>query len=454
MMHRLKLLSTTLRASFWFIPYLIVCAFVALALFLTRLRVTMADEWLSAFPVLFSVSAAGAREMLSAIAASMISVAGLVFSMTLVALALASTQYSSRVLRTFMRSRLTQVSIGVFAGLYTYCLIVLRAVKGEGDDLVLPLSAVSLALLFAIGAVALLIFFIHHIALSIQASTILASVARETIATIEGTFPHSSSNTDVLACEPGHTAVVKWGPSVLASGSGYLQSIDEAALLELACKHDTVIRMERGVGQFVIQGTALMTLVHGSADSQELSNQLRKLVKISVYRTIEQDPSFGVRQIVDVALKALSPGINDTTTAVMCIDYLGTILALLAPKNFPPLGLCAAGRTEDKKVVKVLTIRPDFAALVSEAFDQIRRAASGNVAIIDRMSATIEVIGRLTAAPERIRVLAAQLDLLDELSAQTVVSPAESVAVRSRIAALRSTLTHRSPAHSALKVTD
>lgn len=197
MMHRLELLGSTLRASFWFIPYLIVCAFIALALVLTRLGATVAGEWLSAFPALFSVSAAGAREMLSSIAASMISVVGLVFSMTLVALALAlaSTQYSSRVLRTFMRSRLTQVSIGVFAGLYTYCLIVLRAVKGQGDDLVLPVSAVSLALLFAIGAVALLIFFIHHIALSIQASTILASVARETIVTIEEIFPASGSAT-------------------------------------------------------------------------------------------------------------------------------------------------------------------------------------------------------------------------------------------------------------------
>ena len=252
MMHRLALLGSTLRASFWFIPYLIVCAFIALALVLTRLGATVAEAWLSAFPTLFTVSAAGAREMLSSIAASMISVVGLVFSMTLVALALAlalaSTQYSSRVLRTFMRSRLTQVSIGVFARLYTYCLIVLRAVKGQGDDLVLPVSAVSLALLFAIGAVALLIFFIHHIALSIQASTILASVARETIVTIEEIFPASGSATDSAQCDPGDGMPVKWEPGVLARESGYIQSIDEAALVEFASGHDTVIRMERGVG--------------------------------------------------------------------------------------------------------------------------------------------------------------------------------------------------------------
>ena len=107
-----------------------------------------------------------------------------------------------------------------------------------------------------------------------------------------------------------------------------------------------------------------MTLAHGN---QEHAKELRELVKISAYRTIEQDPAFGIRQIVDVALKALSPAINDTTTAVMCIDYLGAILAVVAPKIFPPLGLCRDAR------LRVLTIRPDFAALVREPFDQIRR---------------------------------------------------------------------------------
>ena len=436
MMHRLELLGSTLRASFWFVPYLIVCAFIALALFLTRPGAMLADEWLSGFSALFSVSAAGAREMLSFIAASMISVVGLVFSMTLVALALASTQYSSRVLRTFMRSRLTQVSIGVFAGLYTYCLMVLRAVKGQGDDLLLPVTAVSLALLFAIGAVALLIFFIHHIALSIQASTILASVARETIATIEETFPAGLSATGPAQPERSGEMPVKWGPVVLASESGYLQSVDEAALIQFASKHDTVIRMERGVGQFVVQGTGLMTLAHGN---EEYAKELRELVKISVYRTIEQDPAFGIRQIVDVALKALSPAINDTTTAVMCIDYLGTVLAVVAPKTFPPLGLWQDDR------LRVLTIRPDFAALVREAFDQIRRGAGGNLAIIDRMSTTIGVVGNLTTEPERMRALTGQLDLLDELSEQTVPSPSERVTVRGRIAAIRSALVRSSP---------
>ena len=176
-----------------------------------------------------------------------------------------------------------------------------------------------------------------------------------------------------------------------------------------------------------------MTLAHGN---QEHAKELRELVKISAYRTIEQDPAFGIRQIVDVALKALSPAINDTTTAVMCIDYLGAILAVVAPKTFPPLGLCRDAR------LRVLTIRPDFAALVREPFDQIRRGGGGNLAIIDRMSSTIEVIGSLTKEPERLRALAGQLDLLDELSEQTVAAPSERVAVRSQIAAIRGALAH------------
>ena len=291
-------------------------------------------------------------------------------------------------------------------------------------------------------SVAPLIFFIHHIALSIQASTILASVARETIITVEAMFPAGASAATCAQCDPDGRLPVPWGPAVLASECGYLRSIDEAALLEFASGHATVIRMARGVGLFVVQLTALMTLALGSHDGQAEAEELREMVKISVYRTIEQDPVFGIRQIVDVALKALSPA-STTPPRQRALITPAPISPIVAPKTFPPLCLYKGDRR------RVLTIGPACATLVRAAGDQIRRGSGRNVAMIDRMGNIILVIGSLARAPERLRALTGQLDLLDELRSQIVASPAERVAVRGRIAAVRSQLAHRATSGAA-----
>ena len=415
-MHKLHLIWIALRGSFWFLPYMIVIAFIGTALGLTQLRAAAADLWLLAFPQLFSVSAAGARAMLSTIASSMISVVGIVFSMTLVALALASSQYSSRVLRTFMRSRLTPVSIGVFAGLHAYCLIVLRVIRGQEGQIVVPVAAVSLAVMAAVATVALLIYFIHHIAVSIQAATILANIADETVGTIEDMFPRRGADTASLERHEPAPTMSEYGRRVLARKSGYIQSVDESALHAFACQNETWLCVEYGVGQFVIAGATLMRCGPASGITSEALDGLHAMVGINAHRTVEQDPAFGIRQIVDVALKALSPSINDTTTAVMAIDYLGAIVAALTDKSFSPP--CR----RDGGAVRLVTVQADFDQLVRAAFDEIRRSASGNVSVILHMARAIGSVGKLTTAPERRRVLAQQLVYLEELSSRTVAA--------------------------------
>lgn len=435
-MHRINLIWTAVSASFWFLPYIIVTCAIALGIGLAQIRPMALDQWLLTFPRLFGASPAGAREMLSTIAGSMISVVGIVFSMTLVALALASSQYSSRVLRTFMRSRITQVSIGVFAGIFVYCLIVLRGVHGQDGQVLVPVAAVSVAALLAIVGVAVLIFFIHHIALSIQAATILASIADETIGAIAILFPcekederaHDDAADDDPTAglgEPGcrHT--------ILAPRSGYIQSIDEGALMQFGRRHGAVTRIERGVGQFVVANTCILTVSTVPVPDDEVRRELLKAIAISAYRTVEQDPAFGIRQIVDVALKALSPGMNDTTTAVMCLDYLGTILASLAPRAIP-----SPYRRVDGKLT-VIAKGPGFRALVCEAFDQIRRSAGGNVSILLRMIGTIEIIASLTCRRERHQDLAEQLGFLIELSERTVAAPQDRATLRRRAGLVR-----------------
>ena len=199
---------------------------IVVAVVLIQADSTGSEQWLARWPRLFGASAAGARGMLSTIAGSMMTVVGVTFSMVLVTLALASSQYTSRILRNFMRDRVTQIVLGVFAGIVTYCLIVLRTIRGGCVGGVVPSVAVAVGVVLAIGGISALIFFIHHIASSIQASSIIASVANETLAAVERLFPghlgHAAPGGDedaALLPPPDR----HWQP-VPAERNGYIQS--------------------------------------------------------------------------------------------------------------------------------------------------------------------------------------------------------------------------------------
>ena len=336
-MHKLKQLWINLRSSFWFLPSLMVTGSIAIAGIFIEADSAGSDRWLSQWPRLFGVGAEGARQMLSTLAGSMMTIIGITFSMTLLALVLASGQYTSRVLRNFMRSRVTQATLGVFAGIFAYCLIVLRTIRGSGGaDEFVPGLAVFFGFVMSLGGLGVLIYFIHHIALSIQASSIIASVAQETDASIDRLLPNKldqgpnedESRIQVLDSQDERT----WYP-VAAALSGYIQSVNNDALLRLARHSRTIVRMEHGIGAFVVQNTALVSLALTYPPGQKTIDALNSAYSIGLYRTVDQDPAFGIRQIVDMALKAISPGVNDTSTAVMCVDYLTSILARLAVDN-------------------------------------------------------------------------------------------------------------------------
>jgi uncharacterized membrane protein len=262
-MNKFKQLWSDLRSSFWFMPSMIVLLSVAIAVALIAADFLGSHRWLARWPHLFGAGPEGARGMMSTIAGSMMTVVGVTFSMILVVLALASSQYTSRILRNFMRSRVTQVVLGVFAGIFTYCLIVLRTIRGGGgESAFVPSLAVFFGFVLALGGVGTMMFFIHHIASSIQASSIIASVAEETIAAIDRLFPEElgqgpgeDDNAQTL-CPPD---VRKWR-AVPAPRSGYIQSVNNAALLRLACERNTIVSMAHGIGEFVVQSTLLASL--------------------------------------------------------------------------------------------------------------------------------------------------------------------------------------------------
>jgi uncharacterized membrane protein len=336
-----------------------------------------------------------------------------------------------------MRSRVTQATLGVFAGIFAYCLIVLRTVRGSGGvDEFVPSLAVFFAFVMSLGGVGILIYFIHHIASSIQASSIIASVAQETNASIDRMLPEKlAKGTD----DEGRNTLLEslddrtWYP-VPAAVSGYIKSVNNGALLRLAEGNRSIVRMEHGIGDFVVQATPLVSLALTYPPDQNTIDALNAAYSIGRHRTIEQDPAFGIRQIVDVAIKALSPGVNDTSTAVMCVDYLTSILARLAGRQYPPLYRYEA------ETLRVIAIVPSFEGLLAESFDQIRSSAEVNVAILARLLGALDTIGSLTVRASHLRALDEQLQCIDELVDRCIESSHDRARLERRLSEVRETL--------------
>jgi len=405
-----------IQGSFWFLPTAMVLAAVTLALILiaidSRYEMSFIDDW----TLLFGASASGSRDLLSTVASSMVTVAGVVFSITIVALSLTSSQYTSRVLRNFMRDKLNQSVLGVFVGIFAYCLVVLRVIRGGDEGAFVPSLAVVVALGLAFVGIGYLIFFIHYIAVSIQASSIIGSAARETIAAIDKLFPQELGY-DVVDHEYEKQTSIepecRW-QTIASKKTGYIESIDSNSLLEIAEENKIVIRMECGVGEFIVEKTPLFSIAVPNGVEEEVISQLQTTYVIGRHRTVTQDAGFGIRQIVDIALKALSDGVNDTTTAVMCVDYLKAILVRLADRQIPtPL------RVSDN-TLRVIARGPTFQSLLCESFDQIRQSAAGNTAVLICMLHALEVTAAETTQSHRKELLRQQASLIVEVAEKTL----------------------------------
>ena len=402
-----------IRSSLWFVPGLLVFVSIGLALTLVELDVLFVEELRGqSWQPLFNAGADGARGMLTAIAGSMITVAGVAFSITIVTLSLASTQYTPRILRNFMRDRANQAVLGVFVGIFTYCLLVLRTIRGNngGPDAFVPLLSVFVAVLLALLSIGFLIFFVHHIAESIQASYILEAITRETVTSMETLFPDEIGQEEEEP-ESANLAEKTWH-IVPAEKFGYLQSVNSDALLRSAREHDTILRLEHRIGDFVGQGAPLV-----SADrllDSESAAALRRFFVIANFRTTEQDAGFGIRQIVDIALKALSPGINDTSTAAACLDHLSVILSLLAQRRIP------SSLREQGGDLRLIAPAPSFADYVGKAFDEIRLSARGNVTILLQMLWAIRRVAAVTDNSERRSTLLEHARLIAESANHSV----------------------------------
>jgi len=356
----------------------------------------------------------------------MITVAGVTFSITMVAVTQTSAQYSPRVLRNFMRDRLNQAVLGAFVGIFVYCLVVLRTIRaGETSEFV-PSLAVFTAVVLALLGVAVLIAFVHHIATTLQASTIVARITRDTRKVIDLRFPEALDHDPVNLQQTwvlGAVASDAWR-AIPAPRTGYIQHYDREALSRIAVNGDLIMRLTQPTGEFVVEGRPIAWFAGHplNADGRparvwrigDVARTAAKAWVIGTHRTLDHDPVFGFRQLVDVAVKALSPSVNDSTTALTCIDHLGALLIGLAGRRL------TFGVQDAEGQLRLITAEPDFGELVAFAVDPIRQHARGDVGVLERLLTMLGDLATVALEPTRHRAIVEQLDLVHAATARTV----------------------------------
>jgi len=342
-----------------------------------------------------------AQIILAGIAASIMTVVSIVFAILLMTLTLASMQFSPRIIVSFSRDRVTQWTLGIFLGTFLYCLAALPAARSLPYPFA-PVATVLGAMVLALVCVGLLLFFIHHISQAISVNHIVDRIAVETEAVIDEVMPwphrlnHHLRDAEPLRPNPSEVAV-------LSHDSGYIRFVDTQRLVALAKHYHVTIRVLRRVGHFVPAGIPLTMVSKGNRLPPEGAAELLAAFDFGPTRTLQQDVEFGVLQIVDVALKAISPAVNDPTTAINCVDQLSRILIRYASRE-PPEELLY----DPPGIVRASIGWIHFERLLEAAFEQIRMYSKTDVAVSLRLLRALGDIAASTPDPEFRRMLVEQ----------------------------------------------
>ncbi len=388
-MKKLRYHYQNIKSSFWFVPLLIILTGIGLAVGFLYVDISHHYKPTGILRFIFSGSANSARSVLSSIAAAMIGVAGTVFSITLVVLTLASSQFGPRLLRNFMYNRLNQTVLGVYVSTFLFCLIILNAVKGSEEFTLVPNLSILFAIVMTVVNIVLLILFIHHVSLSIQPSYIIAEIGRELEKSIQQFLVNKSSG----AGEDSANAIfeiknkLKVRTQVKSPKSGYLQLIDIAGLIDFAENENCFIEIRFKPGEYVVKN---VTLVEVSSEGELEKSKIRFIENYFVLasqKTIYQDPEFAIHQIVEIAVKALSPGINDPYTAINCIDSLSASICRLTEIKFP-----SKFHTDQHNIVRISTIPLTFEGMLNTAFNQIRQFGAGSPSVIIRLMEALRTV--------------------------------------------------------------
>ena len=383
----------TVRGSYWLAPSLCLAAAAALSLIVPE-----ADEAIVAAgwegPEWIYTSTATARTTIAATAGAMIAATGTVFSVTIVTLSLTSQQFGPRLLRRFMSDLITQFTLGIFLGTGFYCLFVLRSVKTYPEEAsALHLSAL-IAVLLAVISMIMLIAFINHVTKVIQAPHIVASVGEDLDDAIVRLFPESVGEAaEVEQEQPKEIEAPRDAIEVQATVEGYVQAISTESVMELASENGLVVRMRIRPGELVVRSMPLAQVWRSDREGSwplnesKLEEELNSKVITGIRRTPRQDAGCAINELAEVAVRSLSPGINDPFTAMNCIDRLGASMSRLAQRAMP-----SPFRRDDAGEFRFVARPESFPELLDGAFDQIRRHAAGDVAVTRRLLEALALI--------------------------------------------------------------
>ena len=360
--------------SFWFRPSLIVLSAIILAQFLIDLdhdAIGVPDfvaRWL------YSGGETGARTLLGAVAGSTIGVAGTVFSITIATLTLASTQMGPRLLRNFTRDRGNQITLGIYVGTFAYTLIVLRSIRGVDQGAFIPGMAITGAILLALLCVAMLIYFVNHVTAQINFDNVINLVYQDLRSRLEKVTADTNP--------PARIPDDHWkdGIPVFHEGGGYLQQLDEDLIADWAAKNNVQIMLDMRVGNYVFPGVHVAMVTRGTADASDI---LARAMALGPYPTPSGDLEYAVEQLVDIAMRALSSGINDPRTAARVLDRLGSILCVLATRRLP------TGAIARNDVIVFQRTVTTYDGLIDAMFHTIRQSARNTPSVLIHMMDTL-----------------------------------------------------------------
>jgi uncharacterized membrane protein len=417
-----------LRTNLWLVPTVEIVLAVALFAGTHAIDRAAYDGSVHLPSWVISGTADAARQILTAIAAAVITVVTLVFSITIVTLTLASTQFGPRMLRNFIRDWITQVTLGSFVATFVYAILALVSIGPSAHGEFVPHLSITVTMGLVVADVAMLVVFIDHIAKSIQLPQVIAGIAGDLSRAIDAEA--GPPDAGALEAGPSLAEVVerlqKDSGVVRAPGSGYLQYVSMYKLIEIASRSNAVIRLVHRPGHFVVEGEPLAD-VWPAAAAPGVARALGGAHATGPHRTLTQDPSFAVDQLVEIAIRALSSAINDTFTALACIDWLGDALGKIAAR-WKPLAVHRDGAG----YVRVLTVPVTFHRLLERAHEKIRQSSVGIPAVMIRQLDGLTKIMTRARNDEQREQLLEQAAMILRLCEESVAERSDRADVRRR----------------------
>jgi len=411
---RIRNLLEKLSSNYWFIPSVMAVAAIGLSQGLLYLDQVMGQQGLWQGCDFLTTGIEGARSTLATIAGSMITVTGVVFSITIVSLSLASQQFGPRLLQHFMRDRGNQIVLGTVTSTFIYCLLVLRTLGAPVEGAFVPHGSALVGVMLAVVNIGVLIYFIHHTAEAIQVNNVISRISRDISSAVKRLYPEKRSLGSQPEADPaprkplpddfnGRAAVL------CAEGSGYIQAIDPGSLVQLAKENDLIIRLLRRPGHFLVADTPLAEVYPAEAVTAELSTAINSQFILGSKRSQEYDLEFLINELVEIAARALSPGINDPFTAIACIDHLSSALCDLAKRSDP-----SVERLDSDDSLRLILHMTGFPEIVDAAFNQIRQNARTHASVTIRLLESLGTIMRFAWNTEQRNAIIRQAIMIEK----------------------------------------